>query len=101
MMLKVCLFFVGEVVVGIIAAILSDVVYSGDFLLRRLPFVLSITFYVVMNLWLLSYRNKYIDEILGTYFSISIFGLTCFDMRALSLLQWCGYELYKDVLAFM
>lgn len=100
-MLKVCLFFVGEVVVGIIAAILSNVFYSGDFLLRRLPFALSITFYVVMNLWLLSYRNKYIDEILCAYFSISIFGLTCFDTHALSLLQWCGYELYKDVLASM
>ncbi len=101
MMLKVCLFFVGEVVVGIIAAILSDVVYSGDFLLRRLPFVLSITFYVVMNLWLLSYRNKYIDEILYIYFSISIIGITSFDGYALSLLQWCGYELYKDVLTSM
>ena len=102
MISKLYLFFAGEIVVGIMIAIMYDISAifpSAYFLLKFLRLALAVTFYVAMNLRLFSYRNKYVNIILYIYFLIAIFFIS--NMGSLSLFQWCGYKLCRYTLNLM
>lgn len=94
---KLFLFFLGELIVGMVLVLLYiPFSTSSTFLLLRfLRLTLSITFYTFMYLKLLSYKSKVINLILCVYFLISIFFLA--NMGSISLLQWTGYKLGRYI----
>ena len=98
MIKKLCIFCLGEIIIGIILAILlipssSTITYL---ILKFLRLSLSITFYIFMYLELIKYKNNKINTFLFLYFLISIYFIS--NMGNISLLQWSGYKIGRFVL---
>ncbi len=95
---KLCIFCLGEIIVGIILAILLVPSFSfiNYLILRFLRLSLSITFYVFMYLELIKYKNNKINTFLFLYFLISIYFIS--NMGSVSLLQWSGYKIGRFIL---
>lgn len=98
MIKKTCIFCLGEIIIGIILAVLlvpssTPAIY---FSLRFLRLALSITFYIFMNLELIKYKNNKLNAFLFLYFLISVYFIS--NMGNVSLLQWSGYKIGRFVL---
>lgn len=98
MIKKLCKFYFGELIIGIILAVLlfpstTSVTY---FMLRFLRLSLSVTFYIFMYWVLLKYKNKNINLLLFLYFLVSIYFVS--SIGNISPFQWIGYKIGRFIL---
>lgn len=98
MIKKLCMFYLGEVIIGIVLAVLLFIPVTSTtyFILRFLRLSLSITFYIFMYWELLKYKNKNINTLLFLYFLVSIYFIS--NVGNISLLQWTGYKIGRFIL---
>ena len=98
MIKKLCMFCLGELIIGMILAVLlfPSTTSATYFLLRFIRLFLSVTFYIFMYWTLLKYKNKKINWLLFLYFLISVYFIS--SVGNVSLLQWMGYKIGMFVL---
>ena len=98
MIKKLCMFFLGELIIGIILAFLliPSTTSTSYCTLRFLRVFLSATFYIFMYWELLKYKNKNLNRLLFSYFLISIYFIS--NVGNISLFQWIGYKTGQFIL---